>query len=202
MQQISELHSRSLNGTDESANQRTSALLDDLVTRTRQLSNNLKERIQALTKFPAPRPQDARIRNNQVSAVASRLLQERDANDRQKTGVLRTKFVEILQTYQQVERDYRQRYKQRVERQFRIGARFCTVQMMRTYVPGSVKPDATAEEIDEVVNNAHGGGDQIFAQAVRSIPLSSRRAISHMLSIAHDFNSVWRVETSIPRSAR
>ena len=202
MQQISELHSRSLNGTDESANQRTSALLDDLVTRTRQLSNNLKERIQALTKFPAPRPQDARIRNNQVSAVASRLLQERDANDRQKTGVLRTKFVEILQTYQQVERDYRQRYKQRVERQFRIGARFCTVQMMRTYVPGSVKPDATAEEIDEVVNNAHGGGDQIFAQAVRSILLCSCRASSHMLSIAHNFNSVWRVETSIPRSAR
>ncbi|KAI0724092.1 t-SNARE [Fomitopsis betulina] len=130
VQQISELHSRTLNSTDESANQQSSALLDDLVTRTRQLSNNLKDRIQALTKFPAPRPQDARIRNNQ-------------------TGVLRTKFVETLQTYQQVERDYRQRYKQRVERQFRI-----------------VKPDATPEEVDEVVNNAHGGGDQIFAQAL------------------------------------
>ncbi|KZT67693.1 t-SNARE [Daedalea quercina L-15889] len=132
VQQIGELHSRTLNSTDESANQRTSALLDDLVTRTRQLSNNLKERIQALSKFPAPRPQDARIRNNQ-------------------TGVLRTKFVELLQNYQQVERDYRQKYKQRVERQFRI-----------------VKPDATPEEIDEVVNNVHGGGDQVFAQALTS----------------------------------
>lgn len=68
VQQISELHSRTLNSTDESANQQSSALLDDLVTRTRQLSNNLKDRIQALTKFPAPRPQDARIRNNQVSS--------------------------------------------------------------------------------------------------------------------------------------
>ena len=30
--------------------------------------------------------------------------------------------MEALQNYQQVERDYRARYKQRVERQFRIGA--------------------------------------------------------------------------------
>ena len=44
--------------------------------------------------------------------------------------MLRTKFVEILQTYQQVERDYRQRYKQRVERQFRIGLFLSIMQLM------------------------------------------------------------------------
>ena len=38
-----------------------------------------------------------------------------------KTDFARSKFVEALQNYQQVERDYRARYKQRVERQFRIG---------------------------------------------------------------------------------
>ncbi|PCH38102.1 t-SNARE [Wolfiporia cocos MD-104 SS10] len=127
---IGELHSRSLNSTDEAASQQNSAALDDLITRTRTLSNDLKEHIQTLAKYPAPRPQDARVRNNQ-------------------TGLLRSKFVEILQSYQQVERDYRQRYKQRVERQFRI-----------------VKPDATPEEIDAVVNNTSSGGDQIFAQAL------------------------------------
>lgn len=37
------------------------------------------------------------------------------------TDFARSKFVEALQGYQQVERDYRQRYKQRVERQFKIG---------------------------------------------------------------------------------
>lgn len=42
------------------------------------------------------------------------------------TGVLRSKFVEILQSYQQVERDYRARYKQRVERQFKIGTPYLT----------------------------------------------------------------------------
>ena len=40
------------------------------------------------------------------------------------TDFARSKFVEALQSYQQVERDYRARYKQRVERQFKIGT-FC-----------------------------------------------------------------------------
>ncbi|KZT11242.1 t-SNARE [Laetiporus sulphureus 93-53] len=127
---IGELHSRSLNSTDDIANRRTSAELEELVGKTRSLSNDLKDRIQSLTQYPVPRPQDARIRNNQI-------------------GLLRSKFVEILQNYQQVERDYRARYKQRVERQFKI-----------------VKPDATPAEVDAVVNNTEGGGDQIFAQAL------------------------------------
>lgn len=36
-------------------------------------------------------------------------------------GLLRSKFVEVLQNYQNVERDYRAKYRQRVERQFKIG---------------------------------------------------------------------------------
>ena len=40
--------------------------------------------------------------------------------------------MEALQNYQQVERDYRARYKQRVERQFRIGA--------PVYIPVSSAP--------------------------------------------------------------
>lgn len=127
---ISELHSRALNVADEGASQQNNALLDDLVMQTRQLSNGIKVRIQKLAKAPVGNAQNARIRQNQ-------------------TGVLRNKFVEILQNYQQVERDYRQRYKQRVERQFKI-----------------VKPDATPEEVNAVVNDTEGNGDQIFAQAL------------------------------------
>lgn len=47
------------------------------------------------------------------------------AHFRMKTDFARSKFVEALQNYQQVERDYRARYKQRVERQFRIGGFYC-----------------------------------------------------------------------------
>jgi len=129
---IGEYHSRLLNSTDETANQQNSAQLDELVERTRELSNSLKQRIQSLEAAPAGRPQDARIRKNQ-------------------TGVLRSKFVEVLQGYQTVERDYRAKYKQRVERQFKI-----------------VKPDATPDEVSAVVNDTQGAGDQVFAQALSS----------------------------------
>ena len=37
------------------------------------------------------------------------------------TSLVRSKFIEALQNYQQVEQQYRTRYRQRVERQFKIG---------------------------------------------------------------------------------
>jgi Syntaxin len=63
------------------------------------------------------------------------------------TGLVKSKFVEAIQNYQEVERQYRAKYKQRMERQFRI-----------------VKPDATPEEVKAVVEDDQGG--QIFSQAV------------------------------------
>ncbi|KAG6911468.1 hypothetical protein DXG01_014542 [Tephrocybe rancida] len=61
---------------------------------------------------------------------------------------VRTKFIEAIQNYQRVEQEYRDKSKQRVERQVRI-----------------VKPDATPEEVRAAVE---GGGQQIFAQALTS----------------------------------
>nr|VWO98777.1 Sphingosine-1-phosphate lyase [Ganoderma boninense] len=129
---IATLHSRTLEITDEATSSQSSAELDELVGKTRQLSNDLKEKIQSLSSFPVTRPQDQAIRKNQ-------------------TSLLRQKFVEVLQAYQGVEREYRQKYRQRVERQFKI-----------------VKPDASPEEIAAVVNDT-GSGNQIFTQAVYSI---------------------------------
>jgi t-SNARE complex subunit (syntaxin) len=56
--------------------------------------------------------------------------------------------VEAIQSYQTVEQQYRQKYKQRLERQYKI-----------------VKPDATQEEIRAAVDDDSGG--QVFSQAVR-----------------------------------
>ena len=60
---------------------------------------------------------------------------------------MKSKFVEAIQNYQQVEQQYRTRYKQRMERQYKI-----------------VKPDATPEGVRAVVNDPNS--DQIFSQAV------------------------------------
>lgn len=75
------------------------------------------------------------------------------------TGLVKSKFVEAIQNYQEVERQFRQKYKQRMERQFRI-----------------VKPDATPDEVKAVVNS-EGGGNQIFQQAVRTLACSSTGSV-------------------------
>ncbi|EPQ58228.1 t-SNARE [Gloeophyllum trabeum ATCC 11539] len=128
---ISDLHSRVLNNMDEAQSNRFNAELDELVGETRSLSGQIKRRIESLGAQPTPGA-DARIKKNQLSLV-------------------RKKFMEVVQKYQNVEADYRSRYKQRVERQFKI-----------------VKPDATQEEVAAVVNNSSGTGNQIFAQAISS----------------------------------
>jgi len=131
---ISDFHSRLLNNTDEALSQQNAAALDELVEETRALSSHIKNQIQDLEKESLPPGQDPRIRRNQTSLV-------------------RSKFIETLQNYQRVEQDYRQRYRQRVERQFKI-----------------VKPDATPEEVAAVVQSDQGAGGQIFAQALTTSP--------------------------------
>ncbi|KAG2367528.1 t-SNARE [Suillus spraguei] len=128
---VAEFHSRSLNALDDAAIQANAAQLERLTDETRQLSNSLANRIRALEK-PGGAGPDAQIRKNRIDVV-------------------RTKFMATLQRYQDVERQYRQQYRQRVERQFKI-----------------VKPDATPDEVAAVVNDDQGGGNQVFAQALTS----------------------------------
>ncbi|KAF7978149.1 hypothetical protein HWV62_1603 [Athelia sp. TMB] len=124
---IGDLHSRSLNNMDDAAAQRNAAQLDELVADTSALSATLKRRIKALER------QGGQGRDGQIR--------------KQQTGLVKSKFVEAIQSYQTVEQQYRQKYKQRMERQFKI-----------------VKPDATPEEVRAVVNDEQGG--QIFSQAL------------------------------------
>jgi t-SNARE complex subunit (syntaxin) len=63
---ISDLHSRSLNNTDEALSQQNATALDQLVAETRNLSNQIKAQIQELEKESVPAGQDARIRKNQA----------------------------------------------------------------------------------------------------------------------------------------
>lgn len=124
---IDELHSRSLNNTDDAAAQRHASQLQELVEDTSALSATLKGRIKALER------QGSSGRDGQIR--------------KQQTALVKSKFVDAIQSYQTVEQQYRQKYKQRMERQFKI-----------------VKPDATPEEVRAVVNDENGG--QIFSQAL------------------------------------
>ncbi|KAF5381124.1 hypothetical protein D9615_003868 [Tricholomella constricta] len=139
---IGDLHSRSLNNMDDSAAQRNASQLDELVQDTSALSASLKRRIKDLER------QGGSGRDGQIRKQQARLGYE--------TALVKSKFVEAIQHYQTVEQQYRTKYKQRMERQFKI-----------------VKPDATPEEVRAVVNDEEGG--QIFSQALLS---SNRYGVS------------------------
>lgn len=62
-------------------------------------------------------------------------------------AALKKKFIETIQRYQDIERTYQQKYRQRVERQIKI-----------------VQPNATQDEIERVLDSDEP--TQIFAQSV------------------------------------
>jgi len=127
VKKISTLHSRALGVVLEGEGQQTLALLDDQVAKTRDLGNQVKKRIEALKMQPIRHGQESK--RDQITVVANQ-------------------FMTALRSYTEVETDYRQKQRQRIERQVKI-----------------VKPDATAEEMKAVVDNAEGG-EQIFASAL------------------------------------
>ncbi|KAG1891260.1 t-SNARE [Suillus subluteus] len=152
---IDELHSRSLNNTDDDAAQRNASQLQELVEDTSALSTTLKRR--------GGSGRDGQIR-------------------KQQTALVKSKFVDAIQSYQTVEQQYRQKYKQRMERQFKI-----------------VKPDATPEEVRAVVNDENGG--QIFSQALmNSTRYGESRAAYREVQERHQ--DIKRIEQTIAELAQ
>lgn len=128
---ISNLHTRSLSSQhagDEQQARRDQQELDRVVDETRGMSMQLRERIKTLER-----------------EAGSDLLRK------QQTAAVKSKFIEAIQNYQNVEQQFQKRYKQQIERQFKI-----------------VKPDATPDEVRAVVNDDGGNAGQIFSQALMS----------------------------------
>lgn len=127
---ISELHSRSLNNMDEASSQQAHSQLAGISAETSKLTNGVKNSIKKLEAqtIKLPESGDKNVRKTQVGAVKNR-------------------FKETIQRYQTVEHQYRQKYRQRAERQYKI-----------------VKPDATPQEVKAALDDDQGG--QIFSQAL------------------------------------
>ncbi|CAE6520586.1 unnamed protein product [Rhizoctonia solani] len=161
VQRIADLHNRSLNQADETAAQRNASQLEQLQDDVSSLSSQLQRRIKDLMSKSLPG------RDGQIRA--------------QQTNLVNAKFVEAIQNYQVVERDYRAKSKQRVERQFKI-----------------VKPDATSEEIKAAVNDDSGNG-QIFSQALMNSNRfgESRAAYREVQSRHEDLKKIEKTLTEL-----
>ncbi|KAH8915093.1 t-SNARE [Atractiella rhizophila] len=148
VQNISDLHNRQLTALDADPNSTASTVSSDLATASSSistLSNSIKQRIKTLerqtVRLPATNP-DKSVRQNQE-------------------GALKKRFMETIESYQGVEKAYRDRLRMRLERQYRI-----------------VKPDATEDEVRNAVDGDAGEGG-VFAQALLgSRTTDARRALS------------------------
>jgi syntaxin 1B/2/3 len=125
---IGVLHSRTLGSTDGSANHE----LEQYVSQTQIRNTAIKDGIKGLER-------DLVKTNDSSRTTKNTQLQS-----------LKTFFKSELDKYQSVERDYQQRYRDQIARQYRI-----------------VNPDASEEEVQEAAN-ADWGNEGVFQTALRT----------------------------------
>jgi len=90
-------------------------------------------------------------------------------------ATLTKKFMQLMQDYQDTQTKYKNKYQETVKRQYKI-----------------VKPDATEEEVDNVLQ---GGGDQIFTEHMLASRNAQARAALEDVQEKH--KDIQRLESSI-----
>ncbi|KAG0188068.1 Plasma membrane t-SNARE, secretory vesicle fusion [Apophysomyces sp. BC1034] len=93
------------------------------------------------------------------------------------TATLRKRFLEVIQRYQDIERTYQQKYRQHIVRQIHI-----------------VKPDATQDEIDAVIDSDQP--PQLFSQSLmQASRMGEAREVLSEVQSRHD--DIKRIEKTI-----
>lgn len=141
---IAQLHQRTLSSTDGQANHQ----LEQYVTQTQVRNTAIKDGIKGLERDLA-RTSDG-SRNTKSTQLQS----------------LKTFFKAELDKYQSIERDYQQRTREQIARQYRI-----------------VNPDASEQEVQEATQ-ADWGNEGVFQTAVCSIFITVVRSDADLISPA------------------
>ncbi|KAF9630450.1 hypothetical protein BFW01_g1012 [Lasiodiplodia theobromae] len=156
--EIATVHQRLLSDTAESGAHHQ---LEHLSTQTSLLNAQIKDEIKFL----------------ETDAVRTGGNSTKDSQVRN----LKNSFKAELDSYQQLEKKFRDGYQEQIKRQFLI-----------------VKPDASDEEIQQVVNDADGQ-QQIFADALRTS--RSQHANSVLGSVRARHNDIQRIEKTMSELA-
>ncbi|KAI9271395.1 t-SNARE [Sporodiniella umbellata] len=162
---INELHDSSLVSINEKQWKQTSKQLDQCVNETSTMNTHIKNRIKALEANNAShrKNSDLNIRKAQVARV-------------------KKEFLNSIQRYRDVEANFNQKYRQRVERQIRI-----------------VKQDVTEEELDAIIDSDQQ--NQIFAQSLMQNSRSGQaKAVLSEVQTRHD--DIKRIQKTIMELAQ
>lgn len=143
---IGQLHQRTLSSTDGSANHD----LEQYVSQTQIRNTAIKDGIKGLERDLAKTNDNSRTtKNTQLQS-------------------LKTFFKSELDKYQSIERDYQQRYRDQIARQYRI-----------------VNPDASEQEVQEAAN-ADWGNEGVFQTAVSNPPMRRPATFTDSMANANE----------------
>ena len=156
---IESLHKRSLNEISEEQEAYTQEQIESLSDETSSLSQSLKDRIKSLQSRST-----------------------KDSTKKTQAENLKRQFMNSIQRYQTVQATFRQRYRERAERQYRI-----------------VRPEATDAEVRDAIEDAHG--EQIFSQALMT---SNRRgqAQTALSEVQNRHKEIQKIEQSMSELAQ
>ncbi|KAI7903376.1 t-SNARE [Cokeromyces recurvatus] len=158
---IEEFHCIALSNINDEQTKENNYRLEKVVKQTARLNKECKDKIKAIEASNARMPIN-------TGDLAMRKTQH---------AALKKKFIETIQRYQDIERTYQQKYRQRVERQIKI-----------------VQPNATQDDIDRVLQSDEP--QPIFAQSlVQSNRSGQAKAVLSEVQSRHD--DIKRIEKTI-----
>ena len=168
VQEIDQLHSKTLSTVgDEKADssKQVDALMDAANLSISKLRNNLKVMEQKNLKEGAD-PNKADLTSEQRIRVGQQ-------------SSLTQKFIEVVNEYQDIQTKYKNKYKDRIVRQFKI-----------------IKPNATAEELEQITQSGSVDPSQMFAQQILMGPqhAEAKRALN---DIQERHQDIIKLEKSI-----
>eukprot|EP01137_Pigoraptor_chileana_P034347 Opistho-2@26759 len=162
---ISEKHGQALAAISEKQGQKNNEEMDRLMEETQVLANRVRNKLKSIDK-----------ENKELSSKSGGHSKSADMRIRESQhAILSKKFVEVMTEYNEIQTNYKQKYRDRVKRQFKI-----------------VKPDATADEVEKVLE---GEGGNIFAQQILST--SHAEAKQALEDIQDRHKDILKLEKSI-----
>jgi len=165
IRQIEQSHGECLTSISAEQGRESTERLEDLMKQTNGAATQVRNKLKAMDV----ENKDFARRNEGASEARIRANMH---------GTLTRKFVDLMGEYQEIQTKYKNKYRERVERQYRI-----------------VKPHATRDEIDKALDS----GDQqpeIFTQQILQGPghAAARNALA---DIQERHKDITRLETSI-----
>jgi len=166
IRQIEQSHGECLTAISAESSKASTEQLEALMKATNALAQGVRNKLKGMNEENKDFARlhegasEARIRNNMH-------------------GTLTRKFVDLMAEYQEIQTKYKNKYRERVERQYKI-----------------VKPHATRDEIDSAFDGSAGGQPEIFTQQILQGPghAAARNALA---DIQERHKDITRLEVSI-----